>query len=166
MGIKVLKEFSGRKSESVAAVAARLRARNRARARAEALAKAKAKAKAAQRNEGDEQVDDINIDADTAQVLYADKDANYQVVVGEDTSEGGIAVVVATAAHDNLEDEEVIAAITVGEGESPAEASGAGEGAGEGANTETEEAKKAAEAAAKAKAIEEARTAIKARLKK
>ena len=149
MSIKILKKFSGKKSESVAE---RLRAR--ARARAEALKKAKAAA-AAKRNEGDEgdQVDDINMDAETAEVLFTDKDANLQVLVGEDPVEGGIVVAVTTAEKDNVEEEEVLASITVGEGESPAEAE--------------EAKKKAAESAeAKKKAVEEARAAIKARLKK
>lgn len=145
MSLKIVKKFSGKKSESAVSVAARLRARNRARA--EALAKAKAAAK--KRNEEDEgdQVDDINMDAETAEVLYTDKEANVQVLVGEDPVEGGIVVAVATAENDNVEDEEVLASITVGEG---------GEG---GEPEETEESKKK-------KAIEEARAAIKARLKK
>ena len=142
MSLKIVKKFSGKKSESAVSVAARLRARNRARA--EALAKAKAAAK--KRNEDGEgdQVDDINMDAETAEVLYTDKEANVQVLVGEDPVEGGIVVAVATAENDNVEDEEVLASITVGEGGDP---------------EETEESKKK-------KAVEEARAAIKARLKK
>jgi len=149
MSLKVIKKFSGKKSESAVSVAARLRARNRARA--EALAKAKAAAK--KRNEDGEgdQVDDINMDAETAEVLYTDKDANLQVLVGEDPVEGGIVVAVATAEKDNVEEEEVLASITVGEGD--------GEGGEGGEPEETEESKKK-------KAVEEARAAIKARLKK
>lgn len=138
MSLKVVNKFSGKKSESAVSVAARLRARNRARARAEALAK-----KRNEDGEGD-QVDDINMDAETAEVLYTDKEANVQVLVGEDPVEGGIVVAVATAENDNVEDEEVLASITVGEGSEP---------------EETEESKKK-------KAVEEARAAIKARLKK
>lgn len=150
MSLKILKKFSGKKSESAESVAARLRARNKARA--EALAKAKAAA--AKRNEGEgegDQVDDINMDADTAEVLFTDKDKNLQVLVGEDPVDGGIVVAVATAEKDNVEEEEVLASITVGEGETPAE---------------SEEAKAAAAEEAKKKAIEEARDAIKARLAK
>lgn len=141
MSIKILNKFSGKKSESVASVAARLRAKNRARA--EALAKARAR-KRNEDGEGD-QVDDINMDAETAEVLYTDKDANVQVLVGEDPVDGGIVVAVATAEKDNVEEEEVLAAITVGE---------------DGASDEpkTEESKR--------KAVEEARAAIRARLKK
>lgn len=141
MSIKILNKFSGKKSESAASVAARLRAKNRARA--EALAKARAR-KRNEDGEGD-QVDDINMDAETAEVLYTDKDANVQVLVGEDPVEGGIVVAVATAEKDNVEEEEVLAAITVGE---------------DGASDEpkTEESKR--------KAVEEARAAIRARLKK
>lgn len=151
MSLKIVKKFSGKKSESAGSVAARLRAR--ARARAEALAKAKAAAK--KRNEDGEgdQVDDINMDAETAEVLYTDKEANVQVLVGEDPVEGGIVVAVATAENDNVEDEEVLASITVGEG-------GEGDEGDEGGEPEeTEESKKK-------KAVEEARAAIKARLKK
>jgi hypothetical protein len=149
MSLKVIKKFSGKKGESAGSVAARLRARNRARA--EALAKAKAAAK--KRNEDGEgdQVDDINMDAETAEVLFTDKDANLQVLVGEDPVEGGIVVAVATAEKDNVEEEEVLASITVGEGD--------GEGGEGGEPEETEESKKK-------KAVEEARAAIKARLKK
>lgn len=141
MSIKILNKFSGKKSESAASVAARLRAKNRARA--EALAKARAR-KRNEDGEGD-QVDDINMDAETAEVLYTDKDANVQVLVGEDPVDGGIVVAVATAEKDNVEEEEVLAAITVGE---------------DGASDEpkTEESKR--------KAVEEARAAIRARLKK
>lgn len=148
MSIKILKKFSGKKSESAESVAARLRAR--ARARAEALAKAKAAAKKCNEEDEGDQVDDINMDAETAEVLYTDKEANMQVLVGEDPVEGGIVVAVATAEKDNIEEEEVLASITVGEGESPAES---------GEPEETEESKKK-------KAVEEARAAIKARLKK
>jgi len=157
MSLKVIKKFTGKKNESASSVAARLRAR--AKARAEALEKAKARAKARREGEGDgegDQVDDINMDAETAEVLYTDKDANMQVLVGEDPVEGGIVVAVATAEKDNVEEEEVLASITVGEGEAPAEA-GAEEAKG------TDEAKAAEEA--KAKAVEEARAAIKSRLK-
>lgn len=155
MSLKVIKKFTGKKNESASSVAARLRAR--AKARAEALEKAKARAKARREGEGEgDQVDDINMDAETAEVLFTDKDANLQVLVGEDPVEGGIVVAVATAEKDNVEEEEVLASITVGEGETPAEAG-------------SEEAKAAAEAKAaeeaKAKAVEEARAAIKARLK-
>lgn len=151
MSIKILKKFSGKKGESVESVAARLRERNRKRAEALAAAKAAA-AKRNEAGEGDgEQVDDINMDADTANVLFTDKDKNLQVLVGEDPVDGGIVVAVATAEKDNVEEEEVLAAITVGEGESPAE---------------FEEAKKKAEEEAHAKAVEEARNAIKARLNK
>ena len=142
MSIKILNKFSGKKSESVASVAARLRAKNRARA--EALAKARAR-KRNEDGEGD-QVDDINMDAETAEVLYTDKDANVQVLVGEDPVDGGIVVAVATAEKDNVEEEEVLAAITVGE-----------DGASDG-EPETDESKR--------KAVEEARAAIRARLKK
>lgn len=151
MSIKILKKFTGKKSESAASVAARLRERNKARA--EALAKAKQAA--AKKNEGGEgdQVDDINMDAETAEVLFSTKDVNYdgpmQVLVGEDPVDGGIVVAVATAEKDNVEEEEVLASITVGEGDAPAAGNG----------EETEESKKA-------KAVEEARAAIKARLKK
>lgn len=149
MSLKIVKKFSGKKSESAGSVVARLRARNRARA--EALARAKAAAK--KRNEDGEgdQVDDINMDAETAEVLYTDKEANVQVLVGEDPVEGGIVVAVATAENDNVEDEEVLASITVGEG--------GGEGDEGDEPEETEESKKK-------KAVEEARAAIKARLKK
>lgn len=154
MSLKVIKKFTGKKNESASSVAERLRAR--AKARAEALEKAKARAKARREGEGEgDQVDDINMDAETAEVLYTDKDANMQVLVGEDPVDGGIVVAVATAEKDNVEEEEVLAAITVGEGESPAEA-----GAEE---AKAAEAKAAEEA--KAKAVEEARAAIKARLK-
>ena len=166
MSIKILKKFTGKKSESAASVAARLRERNKARA--EALAKAK-QAAAAKKNEDEggegDQVDDINMDAETAEVLFSTKDVNYdgpmQVLVGEDPVDGGIVVAVATTEKDNVEEEEVLASITVGEGDAPAAGNGeAGNG------EETEESKKAAADAAKAKAVEEARTAIKARLKK
>ena len=60
-----------------------------------------------------------------------------------------VAVAVATAEKDNLEEEEVLASVTVGEGEEPA--------AGD---PEAEEAKK------KEAAVEEARNAIKARLQR
>lgn len=145
MSLRVIKKFSGKKIESAGSVAARLRARNRARA--EALAKARAAAKKRNEDGEDGQVDDINMDAETAEVLYADKDANMQVLVGEDPVSGGIVVAVATAEKDDIEDEEVLASITVGEGD------------GEGEPEEAEESKKK-------KAVEEARAAIKARLKK
>lgn len=175
MSIKILKKFTCKKSESAASVAARLREYNKARAealarlrernkaRAEALTKAKQAAAKKNEDEGGEgdQVDDINMDAETAEVLFSTKDANYdgpmQVLVGEDPVDGGIVVAVATAEKDNVEEEEVLASITVGEGDAPAAGNG---------EEETEESKKAAAAAAKAKAVEEARTAIKARLKK
>lgn len=143
MSIRIIKKFSG-KCESAGSVAARLRARNRARA--EALAKARAAAKKRNEDDGD-QVGDITMDADTAEVLFSDKDANLQVLVGEDPVDGGIVVAVATAEKDNVEEEEVLASITVGEGE------------GEGAPEATEESKKK-------RAVEEARAAIMARLKK
>ena len=151
MSLKIIKKFAGKAPASESAVNARRRALSRARARAEALAKAKAAAK--KRNEDGEgdQVDDISMDAESAEVLYTDKDANVQVLVGEDPVEGGIVVAVATAEKDNIEEEEVLASITVGEGE--------GEGEGEGGTPETAES-------LKAKAIKEARAAIKARLKK
>lgn len=152
MSLKIIKKFAGKARTSESADDARRRAAlSRARARAEALAKAKAAAK--KRNEDGEgdQVDDINMDAESAEVLYTDKDANVQVLVGEDPVEGGIVVAVATAEKDNIEEEEVLASVTVGEGE--------GEGEGDGGTQETAES-------LKAKAIEEARAAIKARLKK
>lgn len=149
MSLRVIKKFSGKKGESASSVAARLRARNRARA--EALARAKAAAK--KRNEDGEgdQADDISMDAETAEVLFTDKDANLQVLVGEDPVEGGIVVAVTTAEKDNVEEEEVLASITVGEGD--------GEGGEGGEPEETEESKKK-------KAVEAARVAIRARLKK
>lgn len=156
MSIKVIKQFSGKKSESAASVAARLRARNKARAEALAKAKAAAKAKRNEDGEGDQVDDVINMDADSANVLFTDKDKNLQVVVGEDP-EGGITVAVTTAEKDDIEEETVLTAVTLGEGEAPAE-----EG-----EPETEESRKAkADADAKAKAIEEARLAIKARIGK
>lgn len=144
MSLKIIKKFAGKARASESADSRRRAALSRARARAEALAAAR-KAAAKKRNEDGEgdQVDDINMDAESAEVLYTDKDANVQVIVGEDPNEGGIVVAVATAEKDNIEEEEVLASITVGEGGAP----------------ETAES-------LKAKAIEEARAAIKARLKK
>lgn len=158
MSIKILKQF-GKKSESApVSVADRVRARREARKAAEALVAAR-KAAIAKKNEEEgegDQVDDINLDADTATVVFADKDANIQVVVGEDPVDGGITVAVATAEKGNLEEEEVLASVTVGEGDEPSE-EGASDPEGK---TETEsESKKAAE-------IEEARQAIKLRLQR
>lgn len=87
----------------------RMRARRMARMRAEALKALRAK----KREEDGEE--DIRINADTAEVLYTDQDKNLQVIVGEDPTEGGIVVAVATAEKDNLEDEEVLASVTVSE---------------------------------------------------
>jgi len=150
MSIKIIKQFSGKKNEAKQneSVVAKLKARRAARKAAEALVAAK-KAKKRE-GEGDgEEVADINLDADTATVMFTDKEANIQVVVGEDPKDGGITVAVATAEKDNLEEEEVLASVTVGEGEEPA--------AGD---PEAEEAKK------KEAAVEEARNAIKARLQR
>lgn len=150
MSIKIIKQFSGKKNEAKQneSVVAKLKARRAARKAAEALVAAK-KAKKRE-GEGDgEEVADINLDADTATVMFTDKEANIQVVVGEDPNDGGITVAVATAEKDNLEEEEVLASVTVGEGEEPA--------AGD---PEAEEAKK------KEAAVEEARSAIKARLQR
>lgn len=150
MSIKIIKQFSGKKNEAKqnASVVAKLKARRAARKAAEALVAAK-KAKKRE-GEGDgEEVADINLDADTATVMFTDKEANIQVVVGEDPKDGGITIAVATAEKDNLEEEEVLASVTVGEGEEPA--------AGD---SEAEEAKK------KEAAVEEARNAIKARLQR
>lgn len=150
MSIKIIKQFSGKKNEAKQneSVVAKLKARRAARKAAEALVAAK-KAKKHE-GEGDgEEVADINLDADTATVMFTDKEANIQVVVGEDPNEGGITIAVATAEKDNLEEEEVLASVTVGEGEEPA--------AGD---PEAEEAKK------KEAAVEEARNAIKARLQR
>lgn len=150
MSIKIIKQFSGKKNEAKQneSVVARLKARRAARKAAEALVAAK-KAKKHE-GEGDgEEVADINLDADTATVMFTDKEANIQVVVGEDPKDGGITVAVATAEKDNLEEEEVLASVTVGEGDEPA--------AGD---PEAEEAKK------KEAAVEEARNAIKARLQR
>ena len=150
MSIKIIKQFSGKKNEAKQneSVVAKLKARRAARKAAEALVAAK-KAKKRE-GEGDgEEVADINLDADTATVMFTDKEANIQVVVGEDPKDGGITVAVATAEKDNLEEEEVLASVTVGEGEEPA--------AGD---SEAEEAKK------KEAAVEEARNAIKARLQR
>lgn len=155
MSIKIVKQFT-KKSESAKkqeSVIERLRARRAARKAAEAMVIARQKGKKSEDGEGEpEQVDDIPLDADTATVMFTDKDANVQVIVGEDPVDGGITVAVATAEHDNLEEEEVLASVTVGEGEEVPPA-------GEPANPETEEAKKAA-------AVEEARKAIKARLQR
>lgn len=150
MSIKIIKQFSGKKNEAKQneSVVARLKARRAARKAAEALVAAK-KAKKHE-GEGDgEEVADINLDADTATVMFTDKEANIQVVVGEDPKDGGITVAVATAEKDNLEEEEVLASVTVGEGDEPA--------AGD---PEAEEVKK------KEAAVEEARNAIKARLQR
>lgn len=150
MSIKIIKQFSGKKNEAKQneSVVAKLKARRAARKAAEALVAAK-KAKKRE-GEGDgEEVADINLDADTATVMFTDKEANIQVVVGENPKDGRFTVVVATAEKDNLEEEEVLASVTVGEGEEPA--------AGD---PEAEEAKK------KEAAVEEARNAIKARLQR
>lgn len=150
MSIKIIKQFSGKKNEAKQneSVVAKLKARRAARKAAEALVAAK-KAKKREGEGDDEEVADINLDADTATVMFTDKEANIQVVVGEDPKDGGITVAVATAEKDNLEEEEVLASVTVGEGEEPA--------AGD---PEAEEAKK------KEAAVEEARNAIKARLQR
>lgn len=146
MSLKIIKQF-GKKSESVKtheSVADRIRARRAARLAAEALVAAR---KAKKQEAGGDQVDDINLDADTATVVFTDKDANIQVVVGEDPIEGGITVAVATAEKDNLEEEEVLASVTVGEGDAPA--------AGEPGENEAKQA-----------AVEEARKSIRARLQR
>lgn len=153
MSIKIIKKFGAKKNEGAAkqqeSVIARLKARRAARKAAEALVAAK-KAKK-QEAEGDgEEVSDINLDADSASVIFADKEANIQVVVGEDP-EGGITVAVATAENDNLEEEDVLASVTVGEGDEPAEPA---------SSEEEDEAKK------QEQAVEEARAAIKARLQR
>ena len=159
MSVKIIKQYSAKKNESATntSVVDRLRARRAARKAAEALVAAKKAKKAEAEGDGEvAQVDDISLDADTATVIFTDKEANVQVVVGEDPTEGGIVIAVATAEHDNLEDEEVLSSVTVGEGEAPAEA---GTETKTQTEIETEEAKKQA-------AVEEARTAIKARLKR
>lgn len=149
MSIKMIKQYNRKQNaaKQVESVVAKIKARRAARKAAEALVAAK-KAKKRE-GEGDgEEVADINLDADTATVMFTDKEANIQVVVGEDPENGGITVAVATAENDNLEDEEVLASVTVGEGEeSTAD------------DTGTEEAKKCA-------AVEAARCAIKARLRR
>jgi hypothetical protein len=148
--IRTIKKYSAKSGTATQgeSVIARESARRAARKAAEALVAAK---KASMREGEGEQIEDINIDADTASVIYSDKDANVQVVVGEDP-DGGITVAVVTAEHDNLEEEEVLTSVTVGEGEAPA---------AEGGNEPetTEEAKKAA-------AVEEARKAIRGRLQR
>lgn len=107
----------------------RMHARRIARMRAEALKALRAKKR---EDDGEE---DISINADTAEVLYTDQDKNLQVIVGEDPKEGGIVVAVATAEKDNLEDEEVLASVTVSEdGEVEP---------GEGASLSVEEARRA-----------------------
>lgn len=156
MSIKIIKQFAGKKSESAknASVVDRLRARRAARKAAEALVLSK-KGKKSEEEGEPEQVDDINMDADTASVIYSDQESNIQVIVGEDPVEGGIVVAVATAENDNLEEEEVLASVTVGEGEEPAPAPA----------SEEPESQSAAEEAKK-KSVEEARAAIKARLQR
>lgn len=150
MSIKIIKQFCGKKNEATQneSAVAKLKARRAARKAAEALVAAKK----AKKHEGDgdgEEVADINLDADTATVMFTDKEANIQVVVGEDPKDGGITVAVATAEKDNLEEEEVLASVTVGEGDEP-----------DAGDPEAEEAKK------KEAAVEEARNAIKARLQR
>ena len=151
MSIKIIKQFSGKsEAKQNESAIARLKARRAARKAAEALVAAKNAKKHEGEGEGEgEEVADINLDADTATVMFTDKEANIQVVVGEDPIDGGITVAVATAEKDNLEEEEVLASVTVGEGEEPAAD-----------DPEAEEAKK------KEAAVEEARTAIKARLQR
>ncbi|MCF0204420.1 MAG: hypothetical protein HUK12_03855 [Muribaculaceae bacterium] len=144
MSIKMIKQFSCKKNgaKQVESVVAKIKARRAARKAAEALVAAKK----ARKHEGDgEEAADINLDADTATVMFTDKEANIQVVVGEDPENGGITVAVATAENDNLEDEEVLASVTVGE---------------EPDVDDPEEAKK------KCAAVEAARNAIKARLRR
>lgn len=106
MSIKVMNKKVARHES---AEGPRMRARRMARMRAEALKALRAKKR---EDDGEE---DISINADTAEVLYTDQDKNLQVIVGEDPKEGGIVVAVATAEKDNLEDEEVLASVTVSE---------------------------------------------------
>ena len=145
--IRTIKKYSAKSgaAKQSESVIARASARRAARKAAEALVAAK---KASMR-EGE--IEDINIDADTASVIYSDKDANIQVVVGEDP-DGGITVAVVTAEHDNLEEEEVLTSVTVGEGEAPA-------AEGDNEPETPEESKKTA-------AVEEARKAIRDRLQR
>lgn len=107
MSIKVMNKKVARHES---AEGPRMHARRMARMRAEAL-----KALRAKKREDDGEEEDISINADTAEVLYTDQDKNLQVIVGEDPKEGGIVVAVATAEKDNLEDEEVLASVTVSE---------------------------------------------------
>ena len=147
--IRTIKKYSAKSgtAKQDESVIARASARRAARKAAEALVAAK---KASMR-EGDGEIEDINIDADTASVIYSDKDANVQVVVGEDP-DGGITVAVVTAEHDNLEEEEVLTSVTVGEGDAPA-------AEGDNEPETPEESKKTA-------AVEEARKAIRDRLQR